>query len=68
MSAIVSYIVAAVLDWLRKFISGVAERYAELARKAEERERENKQSEQKLEEAKSEQEVIDAGSDHLRRN
>lgn len=67
MQAIGAWLVKVLLGWLFDLFKGLVEKYLERKRVEKEREEDNKKAEQKLEEAQSEQEIIDAGSDHLRR-
>jgi hypothetical protein len=67
MQTIVKWLVGAALGWLADFISNLWAKYQERKRVEKEREDANKAAEKKLEEARSEEEVIDAGSEHLRR-
>lgn len=67
MNAIGKWLVGVVLGWLMEYLHRLAEMYFVRKQREKEREEDNKKAEQKLEEAESEQEIIDAGSDLLRR-
>lgn len=67
MVAIGKWLISAVLGWVAEFIRGLIAAYMERKRREAARVDDNKAAEQKLEGAQSEQEIIDAGSDHLRR-
>jgi hypothetical protein len=67
LSAIGKWFVEVVLGWLVAYVTKLAEAWLERQRKAKERKEDNQAAEQKLEEAESEAEVIEAGSDLLRR-
>lgn len=67
MSAIGKWFIEVILGWLAGYLTKLAEAWLERQRKAKERKEDNQAAEQKLEEAESEADVIEAGSDLLRR-
>lgn len=67
MQAIGKWLVGAILGWLVDFVMKLWSKYQEKKRKEKEREEDNLKAEEKLEKAETEQEVIDAGSDLLKR-
>lgn len=67
MAAIGKWLVITILGWLADLIRRLFEAYLERQRKKEEQAKDNKAAQEKLEQAQSEQEVIDAGSELLKR-
>ena len=67
MQAIGKWLVGIVLGWLFDLIKGLVEKYMERKRKEKERAEDNAKAEEKLEKAETENEVVEAGSDLLRR-
>ncbi len=61
------WLVGILLGWLVEYVRGLIEEYRRRKEKEKARTEDNAQAEVKLEEAQSEQEIIDAGSNHLRR-
>lgn len=67
MQAIGKWLLSFLFGWLADYIRELVNEYVSRKRIEREREEANAKAEQKLEEAKSEQEIIDAGSEHLKR-
>lgn len=67
MQAIAKWLIGILLGWLFEYFRELAEKYWERTQKEKERAEENVAAQEKLEEAKSEQEVVQAGSELLRR-
>lgn len=67
MIAIGKWLVQILLGWLFDLIKDLVEKYLERQRKEKERKEQNDAARENLEKAESEKEVIDAGSELLRR-
>ena len=67
MAAIGKWLVHILLGWLFDLIKDAVEKYLASKRKEKERKEDNEAAQEKLEKAETEQEVIDAGSELLKR-